>query len=180
MMDRPLLEQQLALLPLAQYVFFPAQALEFSERIRAVCAQECPRFGKTWACPPAVGSVEDCRARCLRYPQGLLISTLTEVEDIADLEQTLATRPEHEALTRHVAALLRAQGAEVYGLSSDSCALCEHCTYPNAPCRHPDRMYPCIESHGIVVTALAERYGIEYQYGNQVVTWFSLLLFRES
>ena len=26
--------------------------------------------------------------------------------------------------------------------------------------------------------ALAEKYGIEYQYGNNVVTWFSLLLFR--
>ena len=177
-MNRTVLETQLARLPLAQYAFFPTQELEFSERIRTVCKQECPRFGKTWACPPAVGTVEQCRARCLRYPEGLLISTFAEVDDIASMEQTLATRPAHEALTREVAQLLQAQGAEVMGLSTDSCAICATCTYPDAPCRHPELMYPCVESHGIVVTALAERYGIEYQYGNNVVTWFSLLLFR--
>lgn len=178
-MNRSLLERQLSRLPLAQYVFFPTKELEFSERIRVVCERECPRYGESWACPPAVGSVEECRARCLRFAEGLLLTTLTEVEDISDMEQTLATRPAHEAITRQVAELLRAQGAEVYGLSSESCAVCEHCAYPNAPCRHPENMFPCIESHGIVVTALAERFDIEYQYGNNVVTWFSLLLLRE-
>ena len=73
-----------------------------------------------------------------------------------------------------------AQGAEVYGLSTESCAICAHCAWPDGPCRHPDRMFPCVESHGIVVTALAERHGIEYQYGGNVVTWFSLLLYRET
>ena len=155
MMDRALLERQLAELPIAQYAFFATEELEFSARIRTVCETECPRCGKTWACPPAVGTVEACRARCLSYPEGLLIVTLTEVEDIADMEQTLATRPAHEAVTREVAALLRAQGLAVMGLSTDSCAICEKCSYPDAPCRHPDRMFPCVESHGIVVTALA-------------------------
>ena len=178
-MDRALLERQLAELPLAQYEFFQTAELEFSPRIRTVCETECPRYGKTWACPPAVGTVEECKARCLSYPEGLLLVTLTEVEDIADMEQTLATRPAHEALTREAAALLLAQGLEVMGLSTDSCAICKECSYPNAPCRRPTLMYPCVESHGIVVTALAERHGIDYLYGNNIVTWFSLLLYRE-
>lgn len=178
-MNRDRLIAQLAELPIAQFEFFRTEELTFSERIRTVCEQECPRYGKTWACPPGVGSVEDCRKKCLSYPNGLLISTLTEVRDIADLEETLATRPAHEAITRQVADLLRDEGVEVYGLSTESCAICEKCTYPDAPCRHSDKMFPCVESHGIIVTDLAERYGVEYQYGNQVVTWFSLLLYRE-
>ena len=99
--------------------------------------------------------------------------------DISDMTQTLATRPAHEEITHQAAALLKGQGLEIMGLSSDSCALCRRCTYPDAPCRHPERMFPCVESHGIVVTALAEKYGIEYQYGGNIVTWFSLLLYRE-
>ncbi len=177
-MNRPALEAALAGLPVAQYVFFSTAELEFSPRIRTVCEQECPRYGKSWACPPAVGTVDECRARCLSYPEGLLISTLAEVQDISDMEQTLATRPAHEAVTHQVADLLRAQGVQVLGLSSESCAICPECSYPDGPCRHPELMYPCVESHGIVVTALAEKYGIEYQYGNNVVTWFSLLLYR--
>ena len=178
-MNKEQLITQLSELPLAQYEFFRTEELLFSERIRTVCEMECPRFGKSWACPPGVGSVEECRERCLRYPNGLLIVTLSEVSDISNMEETLATRPAHEALTHQVAELLRAQGALVYGLSTESCAVCEKCTYPDAPCRHREQMFPCVESHGIIVTDLAEKYGIEYQYGNQIVTWFSLLLYQE-
>lgn len=178
-MNRELLEQQLSELPLAQYEFFETHELEFAERIRVICQSECPRYGKTWACPPAVGTVEQCRERCLRYPKGLLITSLAEVSSISHIEECLATRPAHEAMTHKIIELMEAQGAQVYGLSTESCALCEHCTYPNAPCRHKDQMLPCLESHGIVATALADKYGIEYLYGPQVVTWFSILLFRE-
>ena len=142
-----------------------------------VCEQECPRYGESWACPPAVGSVEDCKKRVLARPEGLLIVTLTEVNDIADIAETLATRPAHEKITRQVAQIMADEGVSPFVLSTESCAICEHCTYPAAPCRHPELMYPCVESHAIVVTALAERLGVEYQYGGNVVTWFSLLLF---
>ena len=91
-MNRAAVEAQRAELPLAEYVWFETAELEFSERIRTVCRENCPRYNKTWACPPAVGSVEACRARCLSYPQGLLITSLTEVADIADTEAALATR----------------------------------------------------------------------------------------
>ena len=103
-MNRAAVEAQLAELPLAEYVWFETAELEFSERIRTVCRENCPRYNKTWACPPAVGSVEACRARCLSYPQGLLITSLTEVADIADTEAALATRGPHEELTRQVSA----------------------------------------------------------------------------
>ena len=177
-MDRAILEAQLAELPVAQYEFFDTEELEFSQRIRTVCEIECPRYGKTWACPPGVGSVEECKARCLSYPRGLLISSLTEVSDIADIEACLATRGPHEELTHQVIDLMKAQGLEVYGLSTESCALCENCSYPDSPCRHREKMLPCVESHGIIVTALAEKYGVVYDYGGNIVTWFSLLLYR--
>ena len=178
-MNRARLEEQLCALPLAQYAFFRTDALEITPRVRAVCEQECPRYGQSWACPPAVGSVEACRRRVLAYPEGLLIVTLTEVNDIADMEETLATRPAHEKITRQVARLLEAEGVAPFVLSTESCAICETCTYPGAPCRHPEQMYPCVESHAILVTALADRLVVEYQYGGNVVTWFSLLLFRD-
>lgn len=177
-MNRELLEQQLLELPIAQYEFFATEELEFADRIRMICEIECPRYGKSWACPPGVGTVAECKARCLSYPKGLLITSLTEVSSISHMEECLATRPAHEELTRQVIDLLEAQGLEVYGLSTESCAICKDCTYPHSPCRHKEQMLPCLESHGIVATSLADKYGIEYLYGPQVVTWFSVLLFR--
>lgn len=177
-MNRDLLEGQLLELPIAQYEFFETEELEFADRIRSICETECPRYGKSWACPPGVGTVAECKAKCLSYPKGLLITSLAEVSSISHMEECLATRPAHESLTRQVIDLLEAQGLEVYGLSTESCAICQDCTYPVSPCRYKDRMLPCLESHGIVTTALADKYGIEYLYGPQVVTWFSILLFR--
>ena len=178
-MDREKLERQLAELPIVQNEYFDTSELVFTERVRTVCQMECPQYGKSWACPPGVGTVAECRERCLAYPHALLITTMTEVQDISDLEETLSTRGGHEDITRQVAGFLREQGLETYVLSTESCAICEECSYPNGPCRHPDRMYPCVESHGILITETAEKYGIEFQCGGNIVTWFSLLLYRE-
>ena len=177
-MNTELLEAQLAELPLYIYDFFDPRELEFSDRIRWICEQECPMYGKSWACPPGVGSVECCKAKCLDYDNCLLISTIVEVADIADMEETLATRPEHEAVTNQVAQLMRDQGTDPYILSTEACAICERCAIlDRQPCRHPEKMHPCVESHGINVVPVLESRGLEFQFGANVVTWISLLFF---
>jgi len=178
-MNRELLEAQLSELPLYVYEFIDTSELVFSERIRYVCEHECPMYGKSWACPPAVGEVETCRQRCMAFEHALLISTITEGHDIADIEATLATRAGHEEITRAVHALVSEQCAETMVLSTEACAHCETCSYPDAPCRFPGRMYPCVESHGIIVTDLAEKHGIDFLAGSNMVTWFSLIFYRE-
>lgn len=91
-MNRAAVEAQLAELPLAEFVWFETAELEFSERIRTVCRENCPRYNKTWACPPCRRLPWRRAGRAPSYPQGLLITSLTEVADIADTEAALATR----------------------------------------------------------------------------------------
>ncbi len=178
-MNRDFLNAQLAELPLYQYAYIRTEDLMFSDRVRWICEHECPMYGKTYACPPAVGSVEECRARCMRYPDALLIATITEVDDIANIEETLSTRAPHEAITRTVVDMLAPMVDSCMVLSTEACAICEQCAYPCAPCRFPDRMYPCVESQGIVVTDLAEKTNIDFYAEGNLVTWFSLILYRD-
>lgn len=175
---RQRLEAHLAQLPLVQYEFFPTDTLTFSSRVRHICETECPQYNTTWACPPAVGTVEDCRRRCLSYPNALLLVTMDEVSDAADFSATLPTRAAHEAITHEVCTLFQAEGLAYMALSTESCAICPQCAWPQAPCRHPEKMFPCVESHGILVTDLAERFGIDFLAGSNLVTWFSLILYR--
>ena len=177
-MDMEKLEAQLQELPLLGYFSIDPKALEFSDRIRWVCRQECPMYGKTWACPPAVGTVADCKRKCLDYENCLMIATVTEANDITDMEETLATRPGHEEITNQVGALMEAQGVKPYILSTEACAVCERCAYLDGqPCRHPERMHPCVESHGVNLIPVLEENGIEFQFGGNVVTWVSLLFY---
>ena len=178
MMDINKLEERLAELPLFGYFFLDPQELEFTSRVRWVCEQECPRFGQTWACPPGVGTLEACRRKCQAYESCLAIATITEVSDIADISETLATRGGHEEITHRVREFFREQGAEPYILSTESCALCDRCAYLDGePCRHPDKMHPCLESHGINLVPTLENLGLDFQFGGNVVTWYSLLFF---
>ena len=177
-MNREILEQKLSELPLYIYDFFDPRDLEFSSRIRWICEHECPMYGQSWACPPGVGTVDCCKAKCLSYENCLLVSTIVEVRDIADMEETLATRPDHEAITNEVAAIMEELGVKPYVLSTEACTICEKCAILDGqPCRFPEKMHPCVESHGINVVPILESRGLEFQFGANVVTWVSLLFY---
>jgi predicted metal-binding protein len=179
-MDKEKLEQALSELPLYVYEFIEPADLEFSDRIRWICEHECPMYGRSWACPPGVGSVEGCKTKCFGYNKCLMISTITEVQDIADINETLATRPAHEKITNQVRDLMREQGVNPYILSTEACAECSRCAILDGlPCRLPGRMHPCVESHGINILGLLDQMGLSFQYGENVVTWFSLLFYNE-
>ena len=178
MMDREKLEAELAELPLYEYFWFDTGELVFSDRIRWICEHECPMYGTTWACPPAVGAVEECRKKCMSYPECLMIASVTEVSDISDIDETLATRPAHEKLTNRVRDEMRELGVRPFILSTEACTICSRCAYLDGlPCRMPGAMHPCVESQGINVIPLLEKFGLEFQYGENVVTWVSLLFF---
>ena len=175
-MNRELLEEQLSGLPLYVYAWIDPGEIEFTQRVRRICEAECPRYNETWACPPAVGEVEQCREKCLAHGACLLIGTVTETEDISNMEATLATRPAHEQVTNQVRDLLKAQGVTPYILSTEACALCERCAWLDGqPCRFPEKMHPCVESHGINLIPTLESLGLEFYYGENVITWYSLL-----
>ena len=177
-MDKAALEERLAELPLYSYGFFDPRELEFTDRVRWVCEHECPMYGTTWACPPAVGTVAECKKKCLSYPECLMVATITEVSDISNIEETLATRPAHEKLTNRVRDEMRELGVRPFILSTEACTICSRCAYLDGlPCRMPGAMHPCVESQGINVIPLLEKFGLEFQYGENVVTWVSLLFF---
>jgi len=179
-MKREDLETFITRLPIYQYIFVKPSQIPISERIRSVCSQECDRYQTTWACPPAVGSIEECKARCMEYEECFFFSTVAEVADIANFDALLKTRKEHEEITEQILSFLKKQDVECYALSTESCEICEECTYPEAPCRYLNRMHPCVESHGIVVTELAEKSGMDYMLGMNQILWFGIIFFQKT
>lgn len=170
------IEEFIAKYPVCQYDVLTPSQIPFSEKVRYICRTECERYGKSWSCPPGVGEVEECRRKCFAYPQALVFTTLAEVTDTAVLSETLATRAQHEEVTRAICKELTARGAKCLALSSESCQICEKCAYPQ-PCRYPKRAIPCVESYGILVTEIAQQCGIEFYSDSHTVTWFGVIFF---
>ena len=174
------IEQFITQFPIYQYAFVKPEDITFSSRVRQICKKECSRYGASWSCPPAVGTVDACKERCFQYTHALFFSSIAEVRNIMDMEETLKTKPAHEEITRKIEQHLKDESLMTYTLSSDSCQECKKCAYPRGDCRHLDLMHPCIESHGIVVADLIEKNQMDYYLGENIVVWFSLIFYRES
>ncbi|WP_373214926.1 DUF2284 domain-containing protein [Ruminococcus sp. 5_1_39BFAA] len=179
MLDMEKFEEFIANYPIYEYRLIRTADIHGAERVRTICRVECERYGTTWACPPAVGSLEECEKKIKSYPDGVFFSSVAEVSDLLNMEEMLSTRHAHEQITTEIGKFLEEQGFSIYILSTESCDICERCAYLDGkPCRHPERMHPCLESHGVVAHELVESGEMEYNLGGNTILWFSLILFR--
>lgn len=160
-----------------QYGVLPTEEIHFSDEVRGLCeANACRQYGKTWACPPAVGSVKECRERIRQYETMVLFSGKYDIEDSFDLEGMMDSMKRFKQSCRRLGAVLRTCMQDYILFSNEGCDLCEVCTYPQAPCRFPDLSYPSLEGYGLIVQDLAQRAGINYINGRNTVTYFGALV----
>ena len=70
-----------------QYGIINTKDINFSQEVRKMCeVNTCRQYGKTWACPPAIGTVEECRDRICSYDKMILFSGKYDLEDSFDFE----------------------------------------------------------------------------------------------
>lgn len=171
------LEAVLAPAGVQRWGFLDPKEIPFDPSVRAVCqGNTCRGYGATWACPPGVGTLEECREQCLSYEKMLVFSVAYPLEDSFDFEAMRAGMLDFKEVCDRVA---DTAGPIVPGfllLSNESCFRCRSCTYPDEPCRFPERLHPSIEGYGILVSRLARLAGIPYG-ASGTVTYFGALLF---
>ena len=72
-------------------------ALDPLEAVRDMCAADrCDRYGKSWSCPPACGTLEQTRAQIKRYSQGILVQSTAQLEDEFDYTGMTALSEVHK------------------------------------------------------------------------------------
>ena len=162
--------------PIHESADVPTERVVFSPDVRAACERNlCGRYGTCWVCPPGVGALEELRERYRRYAHAFVYTTKHQLEDSFDLEGMGEGKRRHEALDRFLFRELTGAGADFRLAGTGGCSLCPSCTYPDAPCRHPDLALPMpsLEALGVDVVALSRACGIRYNNGPDTVTYFS-------
>jgi predicted metal-binding protein len=154
--------------------------VEFSETVRGYCEENtCRQYGATWACPPAVGTVDECRARARGYEHMLVFSGKFDLTDSYDFEGIKAAMGDFKTIAHALDDEVKTYLTDYLMLSNEGCGICESCTYPNAPCRFPDRAHGSIEGYGIFVNKLAQAAGMGYNNGANTITFFGALLYND-
>lgn len=161
-----------------QYAFLKTDDLHFSQGVRDLCKMNsCGEYGKTWACPPGVGTLEECQAKIMNYDNLFVFTTLHPLEDSYDFEGMMDGKSKHTELCPKIADIFRQEYSNLLILSAEGCGRCKSCTYPDAPCRFPETLYPSIESYGVEVNQLAKTAGVNYINGANTVTYFGCIFY---
>ena len=61
-------------------------------------------------------------------------------------------------------------------LGAGCCTRCKDCTYPDAPCRFPEKMVSSMEAYGMLVLEICKANGLSYYYGADTMTYTSCFL----
>ena len=56
-------EEFISQYPIFEYRLLDTKDIGVEERVRTICRQECERYDSTWACPPAVGTLQECEKK---------------------------------------------------------------------------------------------------------------------
>lgn len=155
-------------------------ALEVRKEVRDMCASDrCHIYGKSWSCPPACGSLEQCGQTMNRYQQGILVQTTAQLEDEFDMEGLAQAQKQHKSAFESLSRQVRAVYGDCLPLTAGTCTLCYKCTYPKKPCRFPQKRMFSMEAFGLLVSDVCVKSGLKYYYGPKTITYTSCILFDE-
>ena len=154
-----------------------AAKLEVLKDVRDACAANlCGQYNKTWACPPAFGDLEESRKMLKGYTRGLLVQSVQPLEDDYDWESIEALGVRHGENFQRLYARIRELYPRVLALGTGGCKNCKTGTYPDNPCRFPDKKVFSMEGFGLFVTQVCRDCGIPYNHGRGTMTYSACFL----
>ena len=168
--------------------FFQIQSVSskeivLSEEVRKLCEKNsCGNYGRNWACPPAVESLDHFRKTLLGFDTLLIMTEVVRVKDSFDWKGMMAGAKQFKDKLQALKRRIEAADADFNFLilGAGACHLCEPCNYVKGkPCRHPEDAIVSLEASGIDVMRLLKESGLKYYNGKGTVTYVGGLLYNK-
>ena len=154
------------------------RTLDFMQDVRDMCnPKQCNNYGKSWSCPPACATLDEMRERVLGYGGGVLVQTVGDIEDSYDWDGISEAGARHKVNFGVMWDAMEKLHPSVFAMGAGVCKLCEACTYPDEPCRRPERMSASMEACGLFVSKVCKDNGLAYNYGPNKIAYTSCFLY---
>ena len=158
-----------------------AKDLVARPEVRVMCAANtCQVYGHSWACPPACGEIDDFQQQMHEFEHCLVVQTVAEMEDDFDIEtmEEAGDRQKNRVLDLVEAIDKAGLSSETMTLSAGTCTICSTCTYPDEPCRFPEKRLVSMEAAGLVVSEVCGLADIPYNHGPQTIAYSGCVLYN--
>ncbi len=167
--------------PIHEYRIIDSQVIPFSQSVVDACkANRCGKYGTCWTCPPGVGDFRDLECKIKSYKTAAVFTQKFDLEDSFDFEGMIEGAKTAAKTLLSIKEELDRDGIEYMALGCEGCGLCEKCTYPDSPCRFPEKATPSVEACGINVVELSRIIDVKYNNGPNTVTYFCVILFDKN
>ncbi len=157
--------------------------IELDRVFRDICASNsCGMYGKCYMCPPDVGDIDALMAEVREYDYALVYQTVSGLEDSFDFEGMVEAKKKFYPISQKLRGVFREAGIEkVLHLGAGGCGVCKVCAKrTNEACRHPDLAMASLEAYGFNVSRLAAAADMKYINGQNTVTYFGAVLYKNN
>ncbi len=147
--------------------------------VRDMCAvNTCGMYGKRWSCPPGCGEISECEEKMKKYTHGIIVQTVGDIEDSLDFEGIVEVKELHDKRFNKCADALKEVCPDLLILGDGGCQRCEKCTYPDAPCRFPEKANSSMEAFGLYVSDVCKKNNVAYNYGPNKMCYTGCYLYN--
>ena len=148
--------------------------------VRDMCAvNTCGKYDACWSCPPGCGEIDECAAKMKQYAHGILVQTVGDIEDSLDFEGIMEVKESHDERYRECVGKLKEVIEDFLPLADGACTLCAKCSYPDEPCRFPDKSMSSMEAFGLYVSDVCKQNGVAYNYGPGKMCYSGCFLYND-
>lgn len=153
--------------------------ISLKQEVRDMCKNGCQQYARRWSCPPGCGSLNELREMICHYKKGILVQTVTELEDEFDWDGMIKAQNRHQEHFHLFLEKLGAFNPEFLPLGTGCCMICKTCSYPDAPCRFPQKRISSMEACGMVASEVCRQNHLKYYYGPNTIAYVACVLVKE-
>ena len=70
-------------------------------------------------------------------------------------------------------------GLTANAIGAGCCMICETCSYPDSPCRFPQKKISSMEACGMLVSEVCQKNDLKYYYGPNTISYVAGVLFMD-
>jgi predicted metal-binding protein len=171
------LEELLRTPKIWEYRLISTKEIPFAQAVADACkANTCGKYGTCWTCPPGAGHYVEWQKKIQQFETAAVFTCKHLLEDCFDFEGMIMGQQKTMELLYRMIDQLSREDVPYLALGCACCSLCSKCTYPDNPCRFPERATVSVEACGVDVLTLSRNIGIRYNNGPNTVTYFCIIL----
>ena len=154
----------------------PSSDLASVNKFRSICeTDKCGNYKKSWTCPPAVGSPDDCVNKLKKFKNAMIITKKFDI-DLNDEDGLKSIIVTHQDICRKAKKVFIEEGFNVLALTDGRCCFCTDCSYPE-PCIALEEQMPSVSGFGIDMAEYITKCGIEFSFEKTTATLYGLIMY---